>query len=177
MQGPFSAQIIAALQSLGLWPTGSLLHQATVTLTNAQIKTLPSLPMEVVAAPGANRMLLPVYGAVVLNAVAGAYADTDGGAVLLKYVGGHSNGSTYGTIPFNQADITVCGLGSESNIKNYGGGDWTFWGPEDLQSVLVNKALAIACENGTDFTGGHADNSLTVTVAYMVLDTSTGAFV
>jgi hypothetical protein len=51
----------------------SLIQSATVTLTNAQILTLPTLGVTVVAAQGANTVILPVSGFIVLDSSAGAY--------------------------------------------------------------------------------------------------------
>lgn len=37
---------------------GGFLHQATVTLTDEEIKALPNAPVQIVAAQGANTVLL-----------------------------------------------------------------------------------------------------------------------
>jgi hypothetical protein len=55
-------------------PSGVL--SASVTLTNAEIKALPTTPISIVAAPGAGKMIVPVFG-YVLSDLTTAYSGID----------------------------------------------------------------------------------------------------
>ncbi len=65
-----------------------ILLRASVSLTNAQIIALPTTGVELVAAPGAGYVAVPVSVSVVLNNAAGVYTADDGSSWLVQWAGG-----------------------------------------------------------------------------------------
>jgi hypothetical protein len=156
----------------------SILHQATVTLTNAQITHLPAElgGIELVAAPGAGKLLIPQTAVFVLTSTV-AYANTSGYCVLFLDQNEDQATTLVQGNPFLDAgtsQIQVVTLAT-----NLAADDSDFF-PNSfgLGGTWIDKALTVkaATDDGNDFTGGHADNTLRVSVAYYVLNTTTGLF-
>src|SRR5687768_2578118 len=63
----------SSITSVGAGHT--LVKVASVTLTNAQIKALPTTAVQVIAAPGAGKLIYPVSAFVILDTTAGVYTD------------------------------------------------------------------------------------------------------
>lgn len=165
---------------------GGLLHQATVTLTNDQIKALPTTGIQIVAAPGANKMIIPAVGIHVLNAPV-AYTNVNADAALhLEYTSGllASNIGAAGDGIYLDAASATPLFGTFTTRLEDGYpvastiGDVTGNG----LSSAVNNALRIKASNpyptnvAGNFTGGNAANTLWVSVTYYVLDTTTGVY-
>jgi len=153
---------------------GSILHQATVTLTNTQILHLPTVPVEILAAPGANKIVLFQYGTAYFN-WAGDYGNNDGGSALELKIHGNKIASTPG--------MNVVLAGGENSMSTF----VPFTSVEAnrvignagyYNSDIVNKALAISgtSSDSGDYTDGNVDNTMTISVAYLILNTSTGLF-
>ena len=166
-------------------PAAASPRQATATLTDAQIKALPSTPVVVVPAPGMNRVLLaPVtqgsmqivlyldwYGDYTnIDATAtwecavgpfGPYARYGAGNKLASFLGWGAGGQANAVWLLSKNDSTVDGaaLNNLSDVQN-----------QPITLGMVNAALG-------NLTGGHAANTLTVSVLYSVLDVTTGRFV
>jgi hypothetical protein len=159
----------------------SLIHQATVTLTDAQIKTIDaSNPyFNLVAAPGADRILLLQYG-YILSDFAAAYGNvsvTD--AALWFDVGGNTvadgpvNG---GALAEFSAVFTAVGA---SRFSSY-----LLPVPLIPISVVattgnavarVNQPLRLGTYNDSGaLTGGNAANQLRIVVGYLVFNYATG---
>ncbi len=146
------------------------LHQAFVTLTNAQVLAIGDAPVQIADAPGANRMIVPV-SAMMIKDQASATDYAGGGTLYLVY-----------TEAFND-DGTGFTLDASSIIS--GGG----LGGENVSSPFINNATGIintGAENFVDqglwvfgdanFTGGFATTTVTIVVAYGVLNIATGLF-
>lgn len=160
----------------GTSPEAGLLKTATVELTDAQIKALPTTPFQLVAAQGAGKAIIPISCITIPNFTAGVYThDADSSWQLAVSGGGISIGG-----PF-MADTA---LSSNSNIYvsqiaciEQGPGAGAFTGVLVTGSIAVtssydNSALYIGdFYNGVnDYTGGNAANTLKITVYYVVID-------
>lgn len=167
---------------------GSLIHQETVTLTDAQIKSLGNgTAIQIVAAQGANKVIRLVDASAVLDTSAGEY---DGGfdpagsgwAFFLDY-----QASTYASsvipiaAPLNLQAITplLWSAVVSGDSDMVGEGDFAGLIISKLPTTTpVNKALELSDWFAAGaYTGGHASNTLKVSVAYLIWDVSTGAYV
>ena len=65
-----------------VFPSGGLIHSFTKTLTDAQIKSLPTGPGDVLllAAPGGGNVAVLVMAYITINTVAGAYTNVNADA-------------------------------------------------------------------------------------------------
>jgi hypothetical protein len=159
----------------------SLLHQATVTLTNAQIKAIPVDQFLVIAAPGANKVLLPAGGSIIANCVAGAYVAEESDICLaLAYDEGplasdYAGTATFLTQAFLRLARFVCptfeaGTGDQLNH---------FVALQQELVDLTNVAIHLRDDDndgGDPYSGGDAANTMIVSVAYYLLNTTTGLF-
>lgn len=156
--------------------TGALVF-ADVTLTNAQIKALPSTPVDILPAPGVGFAWYVLGGVVTV--------DTNVDATR-KYTGISANaaleltGSFYQTAISNDAGLAITqvndllGAGAVSErtwqlqpqtlnyaalAAAYANGYVAF---ENVKSTIENVAVQMTAFNAADFTGGNAANTMTV---------------
>ena len=158
------------------------IHQATALLNNGQIKTL-TVPIDVVAAPGANILALPLYGVLSLDASAGAYTLGAGTFMLTQIVANDGvqlknlldGPDEFQNSFYESASALVAMCVPSAAAPSLASGFFTF--PREL-TAIVNKPLAIQlvtdCGNLTD---GHADNTLRVVIVYFKVNMTTGALV
>src|SRR5688572_6617360 len=73
------SKFLGVLQARDIAPV----YQSSVTLTDAQIKALPTSSVEIVSAPGANRMNVLVQALLVPN-FSVAYASVGNGSMSLR---------------------------------------------------------------------------------------------
>lgn len=159
----------------------SLLHQAVVTLTDAEIKASPTTPIVVVAAQGADTIIIPVSVVAVLDSAGGAYTNLDVTGMRAYLSIATSPLSTLyfeldlGAFGSAAADSVLLGGLAMSIVTSTAAG-WTW--PSDV-ATLANVPLVLKMDNGGsgDLTGGDAANTLQITVAYLTYDTTTGMFV
>jgi hypothetical protein len=163
--------------------------QATVTLTDAQIKALPSTPVEIVAAPGVGRFLVPIGAWLVLDATAGAYTNFnafDGlnpyaSSVYLAWDALNFFDDALGPVAadgfLSLAERRVTYLSPASgNLQEVGGNlanssGLVYGAAAPATTGYDNGSLSVVGQNNNalgNFTGGNAANTLAVTMWYCV---------
>lgn len=164
-------------------PTASILHQQSVSLNNAQIAGLPVAQIVVVPSPGVGRVLIPVALAGVADFTGGVYANVGSGARL--YVAtpdGYTLSGRYisrGVLLDDSEPQIVVPVDSPWSTSTTGPA--LYAGPQYLSGAL-NQPLLVFADNYDNaipvgaFTGGGAGNTFTVSVSYLILNTSTGLF-
>ena len=157
---------------------GGVLNQTAVTLTNAQLLALPTTAVQVVAAPGAGKVIVPMLCWTHLTWVAD-YTNIDPAAGV---------GIQYGTANTSAlAPLAESVNGQVSNLLADGASNSSFMGVKNFVNVTTglvsgvgafvddptptNAALSIYATNAAagDFTGGNAGNSLKVWLYYTVI--------
>lgn len=157
-----------------------MIHQATISLTDAQIKALPTTPVEAVPAPGAGKMLIPLSVVVHVDGVGGAYDNIDlaDGYIALAWNGAVD--AVYLALTDGTLGQVFNLLGAATNClvivppnSEYSSVYLSTGGPHNtrLISEVVNQGLDIYAFNSLgNFTGGDAANSMKVTVLYTIID-------
>lgn len=167
---------IVASFSSPMPPLVNLIKQATVTLTDAQIKALPTSSATIIAAQGEDRVILPIVGFMRLKA--------DGGAYVVSQGYQHQFALNVGSLPALAGPWTNEMLESttryaflHSVLIPDGNDPPLTMLTDNLDGGVANEAAILNASNGgADFTGGHAANSLTITVGYLVMNTLSGQF-
>lgn len=157
-----------------------------VVLTNAQFKALPTTGITILAAPGANKVTLPVMVTVHPTTTSGGYTNIN--ATYCALTISYGAAGTWAATPIFDDSVstpaittfsTVFGTGSPGvrffpMICPYHDTSGEIWAPQpyvaDGVSNRANKALVVAIDNNGsgDLTGGHASNTVAFTVTYLV---------
>lgn len=152
-----------------------VVRSASVTLTDAQIKALPTTPVEIVPAPGAGKTLLFIRGYAFLTLAAvytnvnaestGVMATGTGGLQSAQTPMGDGNWLDVGVGTFF-GHITACHVDGYPLAATPGevvGG---------LLSNVTNTPMQFVVANASDgnYTGGNAANTLKISALYTVID-------
>jgi len=143
------------------------IRQATVVLTDAQIKALPTTPVELVAAPGPGKVLIQVGAIAILDSVANAYTNLAGRIQV-----GNDNGGAF-TAGWNVSGFLNDGVQMRSSSGPFGAftDGSSLYQPYLSEVEDTNLALHAVAASGA-FTGGNAANTLRLTVWYAIVDVS-----
>jgi hypothetical protein len=161
----------------------SLIHSATVTLTDAEIKGLPQAGIVIVPAPGAGKVIqLVLPGLAVTNVFAADYVGIDGSnCKIALIIGGDTGIAAYSsTWTISSSGLlnpiavwgagVVAGVALEGGYQTSGGQSFAISGQTPSSE---NQPMKIWLPNGVGdplLTGGDPVNTLKVTVLYRVLD-------
>lgn len=158
----------------GGYPT----YLTSVAITNTQFKALPSTYIEVVPAPGANKVLIFLFGILYLQTtvaytnvdtgsqqgLAIAYGDWDADASNFYNFNAGGAGFLARVAPFHQIPDAAQLLAAYPDVT--------------ITTGNANTPLkAIAWNDPGDYTGGDAANSYRVVTAYCIFDQVLGTLV
>lgn len=150
-----------------------VLERATVVLTDAEIKALPSTPVVVVPAAGAGRVIVPIAGAMRMNATFGAYtALATNRHIAVGYPNGNYALNPMHVFPHAAATDKFGPLAILSDDGYGSGSSYISVSVFHNTATFDNAPLVVTAQNEDlgDFTGGHPSNTLTVTVWYLLVD-------
>lgn len=145
---------------------------ATKVLTDAQIKALPTTPVEIVAVPG-TKQLVPVRASIQVDAAAAAYGNISVGIgeALQINTGPNSLVNTRSTLLLGAATKTTSLVSDRATLDAIPPTTIEPQGTVTTQAAWVANNLRILANNSAgNFTGGNAANSMTVTVWYELID-------
>ena len=154
-----------------LSPAGLVQGSAVLTLTNAQLIALPTVPVAVLVAPPAGSVIQVVRATVIVDATAGAYTNVDATAGLYLGYGGATNkatnaGACTGSIDTAQKSVFLLagGLISTAIDTTPGAlvGVSTHYDAVAVDIVINNAAAG-------NLTGGNAANTARITVDFLVV--------
>lgn len=134
----------------GFTPTTQDLRVASITLADADIKTLSSVPVNTVAAPGSGFVVMPVMFSIQKNFAAGAYGSNPN--IFLRWAGVALDLTTAISLTFTAADSRI-----SAAVNSFAA----------TTSSADNKALVV--RSTADVTGGNAANTLKVSVVYYLM--------
>lgn len=177
------------VDSVTLEATTQTVYSASVTLTNAQIKTLfAGTPVVVKAstetlgyAGAPTEMFIPISAYAIVNTTAGAYTNVDAANYALIAYGSDwstdASGKTYldPTDTLENAQVSIIPFGipwSHAFVTTTPEASGIRPVSIALSSSLQDNALVIAGGNGSAgaLTGGHADNTMKVVISYIVVE-------
>lgn len=172
------AQVLTMVDGVPTWadvPGTSVVHRAHILLDHGQIAALPTVPVEVVPAPGEGHQLYVLSAVIALDTSSGAYGNFDPDVTLsvaLVYAGADWP-FNWATAPYDEQSQGAFGDASRKFLAPFFPLGTSTGTPGWWQSGATpeNAALQLAAFNGLagNLDGGHLDNTLTLTVYYVDL--------
>lgn len=135
---------------------GGDLLLSTITLDNGDIQALNSVPADIVAAPGANMIAIPISLSIFMNMAAG-YSGT--ATVRLRYAG-IANDLILSTTPISGITNDKFYIRAVVDLTDIGA----------TANDFINKAIQFS--SSVDVTGGDGANFMKVALTYYILDLS-----
>lgn len=153
---------------------GAGLFRNIRTITNDQVKALPTATLDIVSAPGANTIVHPSMVAVITKFAAGAYTNVGALTRLLFSWGGETGASkTFGVI--YDSNVSIFSAFDQYFPLSLGiisDGAGTVFPPGDELTNFSNKKFSFQVEGESvagDLTDGHASNTLTIICDYTLI--------
>jgi hypothetical protein len=172
-------EIAAVLSTSGVVTDNTVaVKKATVTLTDAEIKALPTTAVELVPAPGAGKLLIFDSALIVPNfPVAYDAGPIDNGMAFMVQYAENTNKVSVLSYDVDTIDAFQSGLPSGNQIFHLTPQTRvgvTFQDGEIVGTSYdrgdVNQPLVLSLVNGQNLTGtGTGDNEITVEIAYKVM--------
>jgi len=139
------------------------------TLTDAQVKAVPTTPVTVIAAPGAGKAIMILTAWMRLDARGGAYTNLTGLEVQLNYGAAALAPASAAYVEASQGAFA-----DASAVHVLGSFDDQTEGPQaswmaEIATVTNSPVTVFFSGTTGNLTGGNAANSLTVDVLYHVL--------
>ncbi len=152
---------------------------STTVIPHAQILTLPTTPVTLIATPGASSRLQLIQASLSADFSAGAYTNiSTTGSIRLQlgantrssYIANDATGTpvfTYMSVFLDATDKQATLVpGMQTNVPTLG---WGLLTPVVTAVTDMNVAMTLNCTNAAgDFTGGNVANSLTVRVYHTI---------
>jgi len=156
---------------------GGAVLSATVELTDAQIKALPTTPIEIIAAQGSDKMIFAVFATLQLKNYVADYTNIDATASLQLVSTGTSAGTLVNVaqnLGTSLGNILAAGDNTLNWLQLYQGivSNTIVPATGSIPSDFNNQNLAIKINNQGDgnLTDGDSSTTLKVTVYYVVVD-------
>ena len=156
--------------------SASLLHQTSLRITDDQIKTLPTAAVDLTAAPGINRLVIPSRAVVVTDFASAAYIAAAGASWEIDLGDPATSGLMMLGValmqgPLQSTDSWYVQLPQGDGV---GTGDFLglILGSGAPVAGLVNQALQLRdfYDGVSNYTGGDPNNTALVNVQFTVLD-------
>ena len=167
--------LIKALGEIPSSPGGSsyLVYTAEVTLTDDDIKSLPTTPFEITDYSGDGKIFRFVNGIAIFDFTAGAYTNVDpfgdGNGFYIGYnysslqsASNYTSSSLFG----NNSAKNICFLNPQLSFDGSNIGD-----PTKQLDYLIDKKLIFTMDNNLgNLTGGNAANTIKLKINYLIID-------
>lgn len=145
------------IQDAGIIAANIQINTVTITLNQAAVQGAFGVPFQIVATPGANKVIIPTEMTLYTNFQTSAFAG--GGVAIIQYdntIHGAGTNALAATIP--AAEVTA----AASQIYNLGPTSAT------VLTGITNKGIFFSNQTGA-FTGGSASSTLVITLSYYVI--------
>lgn len=151
---------------------GDEFMKETLTLTNAQIKALPTGAIDIVAAPGPGQMNQFILGIIEIDTQAGAYTNVNASAAIQFQLAPNGNATPITPLIPLDGYLDAAGTALNSVLQdptNTGFGNSFL---ADVGISFEDLSIGVWVANGGDgnFTGGNEANTMKITVIYDVID-------
>lgn len=152
-------------------------RRKVVTLTDAQIKALPTTPVQIVPAPGVDQFLILLNAVLRANTAGGAYTNvsSDNFSYLRFWYGANDFASLKTDRSFGGFDLASTLIDGRITLFPQMqllsiASPLTFVGPDiyATSDVAGQPLVLVGANTAGNFTGGNAANTMHVAVHYLV---------